>query len=131
MLNWGAMRRLFILGLALSLIVAGLAPLSACAMFSAQPAECAKAETPSPCSDMHPDDATPSFTTPVKSCCLISRAPLPELQYKAAERAPVITFTAIAILYSLPSVGRSGGFHRSVEQSSPPALRSLLCTLLI
>jgi hypothetical protein len=126
------MRRLSILGLALILIVTGLTPLSACALFTSKPAECAQPAVHSHCDQMPFDDAaTRSFTSSGKSCCVVSQAPMPELQYKAAETAAAVTPIVTTVLHAIASVRPTGSLRVSVEEPSPPSLQSLLCTLLI
>lgn len=126
------MRRFAIFGLGLSLIVTGLAPLSVCALFSSKPAECAEPAVQSHCDQMPSDDAaTPSFNSSDRSCCVVSQAPLPELQYKVAEAAPAITLDVTANLQAVPSERPASTLFSTVEEPSPPSLQSLLCTLLI
>ena len=48
LLDWKLMRRILILGLALSVFAAGLMPLSACALFSSKMAECAEVKRSRP-----------------------------------------------------------------------------------
>jgi hypothetical protein len=127
------MRRLFILGLALSVFAAGLIPLSACAMFSSGTAECAQAMTQSPCGQMQQHDERGQLSSGSdKSCCAISQAPLPEMQYKAAE----VSLAAVAIavnanMLAVPPVWPSSALLAAVENPSPPSLQSLFCTFLI
>ena len=125
------MRRVLILGLALSLIAAGLVPLSACALFSSQLGECKQAMIESPCDQMgsHNGETQVSGSSD-KSCCVISQAPAPELQYKAAEAGPAATVTVSQIMLMVPSLGPSPTFP-IVEDSSPPSVQSLFCTFLI
>jgi len=127
------MRRLFILGLALSVITAGLVPLSACAMLFPSASECAQAMTQSPCGHMQRHDESAQLSGGSdNSCCAISQAPLPEMQYKAAEVS--LTATAVAVtVYTLadPPVRPSSTLLAVVEHPSPPSLQSLFCILLI
>ncbi len=126
------MRRFAIFGLALSLIAAGLAPLSVCALFTSKLAECAEPAVQSHCDQMPSGDAaTQSFNSSDKSCCVVSQAPLPELQYKVAEAAPAITFDVTANLPAGTGIRPASTLLSTVEEPSPPSLQSLLCTLLI
>jgi hypothetical protein len=125
------MRRVLILGLALSLFAAGLAPLSACALLSSKMAECAEATTQSPCDQMYPHSAGYQFSKGSdKSCCVTSQAPLPELQFKGVEVAPAVTAAVPDSTLALPSV-RPYSKLLVGENSSPPSFQSLLCTFLI
>jgi hypothetical protein len=132
MLNYRLMRRLLIFGLGLGLIVTGLTPLSACALFAARPTECAQPATRSHCDQRPADDAaTQSFTSPDRSCCVVSQAPLPELRFKVVEAAVAVTPVVTAIARTVSGVSPASALHVIVEESSPPSLQSLLCTLLI
>jgi hypothetical protein len=127
------MRRLFILGLALSVFTAGLVPLSVCAMLSSGAAECAQATTQSPCGHMqsHKGEAQLSGGSD-DSCCAISQAPLPEMQYKAAEVSPATTTIAVTVnMLAVPPIRPSSTLLAVVENPSPPSLQSLFCTFLI
>jgi hypothetical protein len=133
MLKWNLMRRLFILGLALSVFTAGLVPLSACAMLSSSVAECAQAMNQSSCDhkQSHKGGAQLSGGSD-NSCCAISQAPLPEMQYKAAEVSLAATTIAatvnmLAVLPTRPS----STLLADAEEPSPPSLQSLFCTFLI
>lgn len=132
MLEWNLMRRLLIIGLALSVFTAGVVPLSVCAMLSGA-AECAEATTQSPCGHMqsHKGEAQLSGGSD-NSCCAISQAPLPEMQYKAAEVSLAATPIAptLDMLAVLPT-GPSSTLLAVVENPSPPSLQSLFCTFLI
>lgn len=130
LLEWELMRRALILGLALSIIAAGLMPLSVCALLSSKMAECAETTAQSACDQMHPHSGgTQFFKGFDRSCCVSSQAPLPELQLKAAAVGPV----SIAVYHdtlAVPSVRRYSTLL-VVENPSPPSLQSLLCTFLI
>ena len=131
LLDWELMRRVLILGLASSLIAAGLMPLSACALLSSKMAECAKAATPSPCDQMHPHKAGAQFSkSSDKSCCAASQAPIPELQFKGAEVGQVATIAVPQNTLVVPSA-RPYSPLLVVEDPSPPSFQSLLCTFLI
>ena len=131
MLKWWLMRRLLILGIALMVFVAGLAPLSACAMLSSGAAECAQAMTQSPCHQMHPNAGGAQLSSASdKSCCAISQAPLPEMQYKAAEASLAATITVTSnLLVVTPS--SSSTTLSVVGNPAPPSFQSLHCTFLI
>ncbi len=130
-LDWKLMRRVLILGLALSVFAAGLVPLSACALLSSKMGECAEARTQSPCDQMHPKSAgTQFFRGFDKSCCTTSQAPLAELEFKAIVVGPAIT---IAVAQDIPAAPSTKQYSplQFIENSSPPSSQSLLCTFLI
>jgi len=131
LLNWKVMRRVLILGLALSVIAAGLVPLSACALFSSKMAECAEGTAPSPCDQMrsHSSEAQ-SFKDANKSCCGISQAPLPELQFKAMVVGPAITTEVSQQTLAVPKAAPYNPLL-FIANPSPPSSQSLLCTFLI
>ena len=133
MLEWWLMRRLLILGIALMVFVAGLVPLSACAMLSSGAAECAQAMTQSPCGHMQQHDERAQLSgASDKSCCAISQAPLPEMQYKAAEVSLAATTVAVTVnMLAVPPIRPSSTLLGVVEKPSPPSFQSLLCTFLI
>lgn len=64
------------------------------------------------------------------SCCIVSRAPLPQLQYKASN----LSFAApIAVLDPTGETPRIQYLPLVliVQDVSPPSVQSLLCTFLI
>jgi hypothetical protein len=125
------MRRVLILGLALSLTAAGMVPLSACALLSSQASECKRAMAESPCDQMDSHNAATQISMGSdNSCCAISQAPAPELQYKVAEAGPAATITVTQIMLMVRSLGPSPTFS-IVENPSPPSFQSLFCTFLI
>jgi hypothetical protein len=125
------MRRLSIIGLALILIAAGLAPLSACAMLSSGVAECPQATSQSPCDHMHHHNGGIQLSSSSdKSCCVSSQAPLPELQFKGGEVGAAVTITVAQNTLAIPST-RPSSTPQVVENPSPPSFQSLLCTFLI
>ena len=125
------MQRLLILGLALSLIAAGLAPLSACAFFPSGPAECPQATTESPCNQMHSHSAETQLSRGLdKSCCVISQAPPQELQYNAAKVSLTVTLFVTSNSLAVPPI-RPSSARLVAEKPSPPSYQSLLCTFLI
>ena len=125
------MRRILILGLALSVFAAGLAPLSACALLSSKMAECAKDTAQSLCDQMHsPNAGIQTFKGSEKSCCVTSQAPLPELQFNSTEVGPLVTIDVSQNMLVIPSA-RLSSTPAFFECSSPPSSQSLLCTFLI
>src|SRR5579859_7197232 len=97
------MRRVLIVGLALSVFAAGLMPLSACALLTSKGAECAEATAPSPCDQMYSRSAeTQVSNSSGKSCCFTSQAPLPELQFKGIEVGPALATTVSPNTLAIP-----------------------------
>lgn len=133
MLEWKLMRRLFILGIALSVFAAGLVTLPACTMFSSGVAECAQAMTQSPCDQMHPHKGGARLSgASDNSCCAVSQAPLPEMQYKAAEVSLAATTVAVTVnMLAVPPIKPLSTLLALVEEPSSPSLQSLFCTFLI
>jgi hypothetical protein len=130
LLDWKSMRRALILGLALTLIAAGLVPLSPCALFSSKMAECAEVKVQSPCEQMHPHSAGALISRGSdKSCCFTSQAPLPELQFERIAVGPGVPIAVSHDTLALPST-RTYSAPLLVEASSPPSFQSLLCTFL-
>jgi hypothetical protein len=131
MLNWMLMRRVIIVGLVLSVVATGLVSLSTCALLSAQVAECAQVTDPSPCEHMDSHSGQTQISKGAdKSCCSISQAPLPQLQYKAVEVGPAVTQTVSQQILFTPTFGPCTTLF-VVEYPSPPSFQSLLCTFLI
>src|SRR5579864_1556172 len=125
------MRSALIFGLALSIIAAGLMPLSACALLSSKMAECAEPTPQSPCDQMHPHSSgAQSLEDSNKSCCVSSQAPLPELQLKAVVVGPAIAVAVSRNILVVPSATPYSPLP-SMESLSPPSSQSLLCTFLI
>ena len=125
------MRRALILGLAVSVIATGLMPLSACALLTSKMAECAEATAQSPCERMNThSSATQSFQNSNRSCCIISQAPLPELQFKALAIGPAIVTDVTPQLIAVPSAALYNPLL-VLANPSPPASLPLLCTFLI
>src|SRR2546425_11310604 len=126
------MRRALSFGLALSLMGLVPAPLSACALFSSRPAECATPQTESQCDQMNTDASGPQLAAaPSTSCCVVSQAPLPESQTKPTEFSLAPTHAVVPELtWDLPRLenARPADVARDV---SPPSLQPLLCTFLI
>jgi len=125
------MRRALILGLALSVIAAGLMPLSACALLSAKMAECADPTPQSPCDQMSPHNSpAQSIESSGKSCCVSSRAPLPEMQFNAILVGPAPTILVAQNLLNIPGAAAYAPLP-FLKNPSPPSSQSLLCTFLI
>ena len=124
-------RRSLILALALSLVGPGPVPLSACALLSSKMAECATPESQSRCNHMNMDESgTRLVAASDASCCLISKAPIPQLQYKASDLSLA---TPVVVIDPTADAPRSQPLLPAeiVQDLSPPPLRSLLCTFLI
>lgn len=131
LLDWKLMPRLLIFGLALSVFLAGLMPLSACALLSSKMAECAEPKAQSPCDQMYPQSSgAQSLKNSTKSCCINSQAPLPELQFKGVEVAPAVTIVQTDNTLTVPNA-RHYEVVPVVENPLPPSFQSLLCTFLI
>jgi hypothetical protein len=131
MVDLGLVRRSLIFALALSLAGLGPVPLSACALLSSKLAECATPKTQSQCAQMNMDESgTQLVAASDPSCCLISKAPIPQLQYKASDlflAAPIAVLDPTGDtprIQLLPPV-------LMVQDLSPPSVQSLLCIFLI
>jgi len=131
-LNLAYMRRALIFGLALSLVGLVPVPVSACALFSARPAECATPQTESQCDQMNADASGPQLAAaPSTSCCVVSRAPLPESQTKPTEFSLSPTHAVLPDrTWDLPGSDNEG-LPDVARDVSPPSLQPLLCTFLI
>jgi hypothetical protein len=131
MIDSKLVRRSLIFTLALSLVGLGPVPLSACALLSSKLAECATPKTQSRCDQMNMDESGTQLVTALDtSCCSISKAPIPQLQYKASD------LSLAAPIAVLDSTGDTPRIQRLppaviVHDLSPPSLQSLLCTFLI
>jgi hypothetical protein len=126
------MRRLFILGLALSLLFMGAGPLSACALLTSKVADCAAPETQSRCDHMNMDDsATRIVAAPDKSCCSASQAPVPDSQDKVSGLSVAALVAAPELLAAAPRVQQLQPVLPFLQNLSPPPLQSALCTFLI
>lgn len=131
LLDLELMRRVLIFGLAVSVFVVGLVPLSTCALLSSKTAECAEATAQSACDQMYPHSAGSQFSRGSdKSCCVTSQAPLPELQLKGVEVGPAVTMAVPLDTLAVPSPRPYSTLH-AVENPSPPSFQSILCTFLI
>ena len=123
------MRR--VLSFLVALGLAGVAPLpvSACALVSSQPSECANLQTKTECERMGMDQAEKppvTVSNAGKNCCVVSEAPLPEAQTWTGSFS-VATAPAPASSITIESTW----FSEVKQDLSPPPLRSLLCTFLI
>ena len=125
------MRRSLIFALALSVVGLGPVPLSACALLTSKLAECATPQTRSQCDQMNMGESgTQLVTAPDTSCCFVSKAPIPQLQYKASD------LSLAAPVSVLDPAGDTLRIQRLlpvfiVQELSPPSVQSLLCTFLI
>ena len=129
--NWRLMRRVLILGLALSVFAAGLMPLSACALLSSKTAECSEVKGQSPCDQMHHHrSGAQSLKDSDQSCCVASQAPLPELQFKTVVVGPAVALIVVQNIFAVPSATPHDSVY-FIENPSRPAFQSLLCTFLI
>jgi hypothetical protein len=124
-------RRSLIFALALGLVGVGPVPLSACALLSSKLAECATPKTQFQCAQMNmAERGTQLVAASDPSCCFISKAPIPQLQYQASDlslAAPIAVLDPTGDtprMQLLPPV-------LVVQDHSPPALQSLLCIFLI
>jgi hypothetical protein len=125
------MRGILIFGLALSLVGVGTGSLSACARFSSQLAECATPRTQSQCDQMKMDETGTQFVPASDtSCCFISKAPIPQLQYKAPDLSLAARVAVLSPTTDTPRVQRLVP-SRILQDLSPPSLQSLLCIFLI
>jgi len=131
MVNSKSVRRLLIFGLALSLVGVGAVPLSACALLSSKLAECATPKTESRCDQMNMDESGIQLVAASEtSCCVISKAPIPQLQPKAS---------GLSLAAPIAVLDRTGDTPRIqqlppvliAQDASPPSVQSLLCTFLI
>ena len=128
------MQRILSMLVALGLAGLGPLPVSACALVSSQPSECASPQTKTDCERMVMDEAEkPPVTVSgaSKSCCVISEAPLPEAQTWAGSfsvaTAPALASSIAVARQSVESVW----FPEVKQDLSPPPLQSVLCTFLI
>jgi hypothetical protein len=124
-------RRTLIFALALSLVGLGTGPLSACALFSSQPAECATPNTQSQCDKMNMDESgTQLVPAPDTSCCSISQAPISQSQFKGSDLSLAVPVTVLDPTGDAPFI-RPLQHVAIVQYLSPPPLQSLLCIFLI
>src|SRR5713101_1698440 len=125
------MRRTLSLVIVLALAGLGPVPLSACALFSAQLAECATPKTQSRCDQMNMDESgTQLVAASDTSCCSISQAPIPQSQFKGSDLSLA---GPIAVLDPTGDTTRIQHLRPVLilHDLSPPSLQSLFCTFLI
>lgn len=126
------MRRTLTLALALGLAGWGPVPVSACALLSSLFAECATPERESCCDQMNADEGGNQLVAAAEMpCCFVSKAPLPDSQYKA----PDVSLTTAPSASPHP-MGDAPGVQQMppvllVQDLSPPRTQSLLCIFLI
>ena len=127
-------RRAAIFVLAVTLIGLGPVPLSACALSSAKPAECATPATQSHCDGMKmaDDGRTKVAALPNSSCCGFSNAPVLTRGQKTPEQAGLYasSIPVMPAIPELPTLEESTVAEIEID-TSPPHLQSLLCTFLI
>jgi len=125
------MRRLLILGLALSVAGLGPVPLSACALLTSQMAECKTPETQPTCDKMNMREDGPELVAASNgSCCFVSRAPVQQAQQKISDYSSATSITNFEPIKA-ESLPQGVAPAPRAQDSSPPPLRSLLCTFLI
>lgn len=131
-IKFKSVRRAFILALALNLAGLVSLPLSACALSSSKPVECATAETQSRCHNMNMRSRrTQLVAAPDKSCCFTSsQAPLPEWQYTPSDHSLTAVPPMVLDPLGTPSIEHQQ-LARVVPDLPPPSLQPLLCTFLI
>ena len=131
MLDSRSMRRSVIFILALSLVGLGPVPLSACAVLSSKLAECATPKTQTQCDQMNMDESGTQFVAaPDASCCVASKAPIPQIQYRASDLSLVVPIAILDPTGDSPRIQRLPPVL-IVQDLSPPSVQSLLCTFLI
>jgi hypothetical protein len=117
--------------LAVSLVGLGPVPLSACALLTSKLAECVTPKTQSRCDKMNMDESGIQLVAASDtSCCIVSRAPIPQFQSKATD------LSLAARIEVLDPTGDTRRIQQLppaliVQDVSPPSLQSLLCTFLI
>src|SRR6266568_198895 len=120
------MRRILSIAIVLGLAGLGSAPLSVCALFSSQLAECATPKTQSRCDNMNMDGSgTQLVPASDTSCCSLSQAPIPQSQFKGSDFSPAAPRAV------LNTIGHASRVQRllpvvTVQDLSPPKLQSLL-----
>lgn len=131
------MRRVLRLLIALGLAGLGPFPVSACALLHSHASECATPQTASDCERMgmhQAEKASVKVSAGNKSCCVISEAPPPEAQTWAGSFAVVAPPALASSLFAAKMLVieiESAWSPDIAWDSSPPPLRSLLCTFLI
>src|SRR6266705_4384030 len=125
------MRRILSVVIVLGLAGLGPVPLSACALLKSKLAECATPKTQSQCDQMNMEE-TDTQLVPASdtSCCFISKAPVPQLQYNASDLSPAAPIAVLDATGDTPRIQRLLPVL-IVKDLSPPSLQSLLCIFLI
>jgi len=124
-------RRLLIFGLALSFVGVGAVPLSACALLTWKLAECATPKTESRCDQMNmAESGIQLVAASDTSCCIVSRAPIPQFQYKASDPSLAARIEVLDPTGDTPRIQQLPPVL-NVQDLSPPSVQSLLCTFLI
>src|SRR5713101_3502331 len=126
------MRRILSFLVALGLAGLGPLPVSACALVYSQPSECATPQTETRCERMGMDQAEgPSVSPSSKTCCVLSKAPLPDAQTRTGDLSVADAPTTVSnIILATPASERTLPLDL-LPDLSPPPLLPLLCTLLI
>jgi hypothetical protein len=131
MVDLELVRRSLIFALAFSLIGLGPVPLSACAVLTSKLAECATPKTQSQCDQMNMGESgTQLVAASDTSCCFVSKAPIPQLQYKASSLSLAAPIAVLVPTGDTPRIQRPPPVV-IVQDISPPSVQSLLCTFLI
>ncbi len=126
------MRRILSFVVALGLAGIGPLPVSACALVYSQASECATPQTETRCERMGMDQAEgPSVSASSKTCCVLSKAPLPDAQSGSKGMAVAPASAAISNVFVATPAVRSTWSHDLLPSLSPPPLQPLLCTFLI
>jgi hypothetical protein len=106
-------------------------PLSACALLASKLAECATPKTESRCDQMNmAESVTQLVAASDTSCCIVSKAPVPQLQYKASNLSLAAPLAVLDLTGDTPRIQRLLPVLIA-QDVSPPSVQSLLCTFLI
>jgi hypothetical protein len=106
-------------------------PLSACALLSSKLAECATPKTESRCDQMNmAESGIQLVTASDTSCCIVSRAPIPQFQSKASDVSLAARIEVLDPIDDTPRIMQLPPVL-IVQDVSPPSVQSLLCTFLI
>lgn len=118
--------------LIVGLMISAPGPMSLCALASHLVTECASPQTQSECDRMDMGtESTPSVTAPAASCCVASRAPLPEVKNELSGPTGESDLAAVTIR-AAELISFETKNHSAVPLDvSPPPLQPLLCTFLI
>jgi hypothetical protein len=124
-------RRSLIFALAVSLVGLSPVPLSACALLTSKLAECATPKTQPRCDQMNMNEiGTQLVAASDTSCCVVSNAPVPQLQYKASNLSLAAPVAVLDVTGDTPRIQHLP-LVLIVQDVSPPSVQSLLCTFLI